>query len=329
MPNDSPLVSVVIPAHNSAALLPGAIFSVQQQSLQDLELLLVDDGSTDATWDVMQRAAAVDARIRVIRRERNGGVSAARNEALRQARGRYVAFLDHDDAFLPTRLECLVGAAEALGADLMADDLRRYDGESGSPLGRHLGLSTILSLPQPISAEALVAHDMPGQGSGRQRAIGYLKPILRRDFLMRHGLQFLEGVHGAEDLLLYFECVIRGARLHVSRDAHYLYAVAVGSLSNRPGLARHQAAANRRMLRLATERGQAKLVRMLRRRQAVFDHAALVDATREGRWVETLRYARWGEPAGFVHDMRVVAGAARRRIARPACGALDARAPSV
>lgn len=324
MPTDAPLVSVIVPAHNSASLLPGAIFSVQQQTLTDFELLLVDDASTDDSWPIMLRAAELDARVRPLRRERNGGVSAARNEALRVARGRYVAFLDSDDAFLPQRLERLVRLAEEARADLLADDLRRYDGETGRPLGRHLGLATISAISQPLTPEELVANDMPQVQEERQRAIGYVKPLLRRDFLSRHGLCFAEEVQGAEDLLLYFECLMNDARMLLTTEALYLYAVAPGSLSNRPGLARHQAAANRRMLRLALERRRMPLVRTLRRRQAVFDHAALVDATRAGRWVETLRYARWGEPVGFVADMRVVAGAARRRLAAP--GALDASA---
>jgi hypothetical protein len=331
MPNAFPLVSVILPARNSAAYLPGAIFSVQQQTLQQIELILVDDASSDATFALMERAAAVDSRVRVVRRERNGGVSAARNEGLRVARGRYVTFLDHDDAFLPARLERLVARAERTGADLLADDLRRYDGDTGRPLGRHMGRDAIASLGQPVTAEEMIAHDMPGTASGRQRAIGYLKPLVRRDLLDREGIRFAEGIHGAEDLLFYFTCVAKGGRMLVSDEALYLYAVSLGSLSNRPGLARHQAAANRRMLGIAQGLGNPRLVGMLRRRQAVFDHAALVDATREGRWIETLRYARWGEPLGFVSDMRVVAGAARRRMAHlpPGDGAppaLDARA---
>jgi hypothetical protein len=331
MPNVTPLVSVIMPARDSAAYLPGAIFSVQQQTLQDIELVLVDDASQDGTYALMQRAAAVDPRVRVVRRERNGGVSAARNEGLRVARGRYVAFLDHDDAFLPSRLERLLRLAEESGADLVADDLRRYDGETGRPLGRHMGRAAIALLGQPVTPEEMIAHDMPGGSSGRQRAIGYLKPLVRRDLLEREGIRFAEGIHGAEDLLFYFTCVARGGRMLVSDEALYLYAVSLGSLSNRPGLARHQAAANRQMLGIAQGLGNARLLGLLRRRQAVFDHAALVDATREGRWIETLRYARWGEPSGFVSDMRVVAGAARRRLSHlpPRDGmppALDARA---
>jgi hypothetical protein len=323
-----PLVSVIIPAHDSAAYLPGAIFSVQQQTLQEIEVILVDDASRDGSWALMQRAAAVDPRVRALRREHNGGVSAARNTGLAAARGRYVTFLDHDDAFLPARLERLFALAEATGADLVADDLRRYEGETGRPLGRHMGRQAISALRQPVTAEEMIANDMPGVSSGRQRAIGYLKPVVRRSFLERHGITFAEGIHGAEDLLFYFECVARGGRMHVSGEALYLYAVALGSLSNRPGLARHQAAANRRMLDIAREMANPRLIGMLRRRQAVFDHAALVDATRAGRWIETLRYARWGEPLGFVTDMRVVAGAARRRLGHAPAGpaALDARA---
>jgi len=96
-----PKVSVVIPTWNRAAIIDAAIASVLDQTFSDFELLVVDDGSTDKTEQVV--AAFTDARVKYIRRT-NGGVSAARNTGIERAAGEYIAFLDSDDLFLPQRL---------------------------------------------------------------------------------------------------------------------------------------------------------------------------------------------------------------------------------
>jgi glycosyltransferase involved in cell wall biosynthesis len=97
----TPKVSVVIPVYNGARTLARAVDSILGQSLRDIELIVVDDGSTDATPDIL--AAIPDSRLRVIR-QANGGRSLARNAALRAARAEYVAMLDADDVAYPERL---------------------------------------------------------------------------------------------------------------------------------------------------------------------------------------------------------------------------------
>jgi len=101
----TPLFTVVMPTYNRRALLEASIDSVLSQTLDDFELLIVDDASTDGTGEVLATRARADRRIRVTRMPVNGGCGAARNVAMSQARGRYLAFLDDDDLFLPERLE--------------------------------------------------------------------------------------------------------------------------------------------------------------------------------------------------------------------------------
>jgi glycosyltransferase involved in cell wall biosynthesis len=98
-----PLVTVVIPVHNRAHLLVRAIQSVRAQTFEDLELLIVDDGSTDGSAEVA--TTYEDPRIRVVRLPRRSGVSRARNTGILGARGNLVAFLDSDDEWLPQKLE--------------------------------------------------------------------------------------------------------------------------------------------------------------------------------------------------------------------------------
>lgn len=101
---NKPLVSVVIPAYNAGKTLDVTVQSVLEQTAQDFEILIVNDGSKDNTSAVAQSLAASDARIKAISQP-NGGVSAARNAGIRVATGEYVAILDADDLWLPHKLE--------------------------------------------------------------------------------------------------------------------------------------------------------------------------------------------------------------------------------
>jgi len=102
--NDAPLVTVVIPAYNAEKTLERAIVSVLQEISIPLELIVVDDGSTDSTPRLIDAAAQVDKRVRRISRP-NGHVAAACNTGIRAARGKYVAFLEADDEWLPGKLQ--------------------------------------------------------------------------------------------------------------------------------------------------------------------------------------------------------------------------------
>ena len=99
----TPAVSVIIPAYNSGAYLHAALESVRAQSFQDLEVLVVDDGSTDNTYDVARTYAAAWPRLRVIRTE-HAGLATARNRALAEMAGQWIALLDADDLWLGEKL---------------------------------------------------------------------------------------------------------------------------------------------------------------------------------------------------------------------------------
>jgi glycosyltransferase involved in cell wall biosynthesis len=99
-----PLVSIVTPVYNAARWLQETFESVRSQTLTDWEMICVDDGSTDGSLAILEKASAEDPRFRVMRMPSNGGPSEARNLALSAARGRFIAFLDADDLWLPEKL---------------------------------------------------------------------------------------------------------------------------------------------------------------------------------------------------------------------------------
>lgn len=117
--NKKPLVSVIMPAYNAEAFISEAISSVLAQSVQDLELIVIDDCSQDGTWELICQFALQDGRIRKIKNEENMGVAKTRNRGMELCCGQYVAFLDSDDYWKPHMLEKMIARAEETGADII------------------------------------------------------------------------------------------------------------------------------------------------------------------------------------------------------------------
>ncbi|MCD6225910.1 glycosyltransferase [bacterium] len=101
----NPLVSVIITAFNAAPFIEEAVISIMGQSYKNLEILIVDDGSTDNTWQILKKLAKRDKRIKLIRLEKNLGPSLASNEAIKQAQGEFIARMDADDVAFADRIE--------------------------------------------------------------------------------------------------------------------------------------------------------------------------------------------------------------------------------
>jgi glycosyltransferase involved in cell wall biosynthesis len=130
-----PLVSVVVPAFNRSDCIANAVSSIQRQTYENWEAVVVDDGSTDGTSAVVERLSEQDSRVRLIRHEYKRGAQSARNSGITAARGEWVAFLDSDDTWLPSslekRLEVAVDAKVAVvhsGCDVLEQDgvMKRY-----------------------------------------------------------------------------------------------------------------------------------------------------------------------------------------------------------
>jgi glycosyltransferase involved in cell wall biosynthesis len=102
---DNPLVSVVLPTYNRAHLLPRAINSVLNQTYKSLELIIIDDGSTDKTDEVVGEYKKKDTRIKYLKNTRNSGAPISRNRGIRAAKGKFIAFQDSDDEWLPSKID--------------------------------------------------------------------------------------------------------------------------------------------------------------------------------------------------------------------------------
>lgn len=126
-----PTVSVIIPSYNAEQFIGKCLRSVLDQTLRDIEVIVVDDGSTDATLSVVEPFAQQDNRLTVIR-QKNSYAGVARNNGMRHASGTYLYFLDSDDFIDKTALETMVSAAESCNADVVVCKSRRYSMKDGS-----------------------------------------------------------------------------------------------------------------------------------------------------------------------------------------------------
>ena len=114
-------ISIVIPVYNTGKILQETVDSVLNQTIKDFELIIIDDGSSDSeTIQIIARQA--DKRIKVFR-QKNAGVAAARNLGIHHSQGRYIAFLDHDDLWIPEKLQrCMMVFQEQKDAVLVYSD---------------------------------------------------------------------------------------------------------------------------------------------------------------------------------------------------------------
>ncbi len=123
------VVSVIMAAYNSERYIKNAVSSVLAQTYADLELLIVDDCSTDATYAILQEYAAKDSRVQLLRNEHNQGCAASRNRALTACRGAFVAFIDSDDVWQPQKLEHQLQFLQTQRADLVYTNYRMIDAD--------------------------------------------------------------------------------------------------------------------------------------------------------------------------------------------------------
>ncbi len=126
----APKISVLIPAYNVAQYIEMAIDSVLRQTFSDFELIVINDGSTDGTGEILERYKTLDSRIQVYHSE-NRGIANARNQAVAYAKGEYVTFIDSDDAVKEDYLESLYENAEKYNADVVVASFYRYEEAEG------------------------------------------------------------------------------------------------------------------------------------------------------------------------------------------------------
>ncbi len=225
-PDDHPQVSVVIAAFNAAGFLSRAVESVvAQQGVGPVEILIIDDCSTDATVTVAEGLAALHPGIVLLRNAQNGGPARSRNAGIAAAKGDWIAVLDADDAFVPGRLARLIAVAGQERLEIVADLPVLFDLAADAPAPTQLiasGGVTRLDLARLLSPDPETGLDL-----------GLMKPMFRRDLATRGLLRYPEAIRHGEDHQLYAGLLRQGVAFGLLREAHYLFSTRIGAISGR------------------------------------------------------------------------------------------------
>ena len=319
---DTPLVSVVIPAFNASGTILEALESVSQQTYRQLDIVVVDDGSTDSTSLLVQHYRLHDARVRLVRKP-NGGVASARNAGIRSSLGAFVAFLDADDLWHPTKIAKQIAALFAAGPEtaLAYSPFRVIDvhgnvlgsprrlGASGWVLYRHFHANLVGNGSSILARKAVVEE------------LGGFDPRLRE-----------AGAEGCEDLLLQLRIA---ARYRFAEVPEYLvgYRRRPASMSsNVEQMIRSGALAVRIALSECRDVPHLPKAAILHR----YEWQRLRCAVRQGKIVDSLRQF-WRQfiaspelaMAAFRNDLLLVAPVLSERVQNSRLGKLWSRKASV
>lgn len=224
----APDVTVVMANYNGARFLGAAIKSLQAQTLKSWELLFVDDASQDHSVELAARYAGADPRIQIVCQPTNQGPAAARNRALRMARGHWIAVFDSDDMMRPRRLEILRDRARTDRASIVADNLLVFSDPDRAPMS-FLPMSNV-QVPRWIG---LAEYIESGRLHARTADLGYLKPFINFDVLRRSGSLYDESLKIGEDFELMARLLAGGLKLRFEPSAQYMYRKHASSISHR------------------------------------------------------------------------------------------------
>lgn len=225
----SPVATVAIASFNAEAYLEAAVRSALSQSLRDIEVVIVDDLSTDSSPAIAARLAAEDSRVRFERLLANRGPAGARNRVIELARGEWFAILDSDDLFHPERLSRLITRAVADGADLIADELILFADDWSSPPQRFL-YDSPTGVPEWVFPADYFRRTVM---YGSEPNLGFLKPVIRLDALRAQSIRYDEGLRIAEDDDLVVRMLLAGLRYRLLPEPGYFYRKHSASISHR------------------------------------------------------------------------------------------------
>ncbi|WP_300699447.1 glycosyltransferase [Bacteroides sp.] len=205
------LISIIIPVYQAEAFLEKSVESILKQTLKDIEILLIDDGSKDKSGEICDQFAVRDQRVRVIHKK-NGGQSSARNAGINAALGKYIGFMDNDDFLYPEMCQLLYENAEQYNAEISAAS---FITENEAGIRSHDNHSQCTYVYDNRAAvEAYLARDIMD--------IYVWTKIYRKDFLDKYHIRFEKG-RSDEDWLFNHIAFVSASKVVMKDTPIYLY----------------------------------------------------------------------------------------------------------
>ncbi len=204
---DIPHISVIVPVYNTEAHIEKCLNSLIGQTMQELEIILVDDCGTDRSMDIARRYADTDSRIRILEGTENTGVAQARNRGMEAARGEYTAFIDSDDWLSPDYFRLLYDKAIAEQADMVKGTFCAVWPDRTEPSGMNDSIR-----------QCLQRYSFPGIAY----TYAFWNTLYRTDMLRRHNIIFPALTHG-EDMVFLVKALLHTNKLALEDGAVYYY----------------------------------------------------------------------------------------------------------
>ncbi len=221
----SPLLSIIIPAYNAEKYLGQCLDSVLASDSDEFEAVIVNDGSTDSTPELLNDAEKKDKRIRVIHQE-NGGVSKARNNGLKNAEGNYIMFLDADDMLTEGALERILGSIRKEDVDFRAFSYETFY-DDGTRKAEHYDFDEETCSDTRTADRIMYASSRWNECWGK---------IFKKSMIDEHDLKFPVGVPIGEDFLFVLRYYEKCRTFYISNDTILLYRQHAGSAMRRYGV---------------------------------------------------------------------------------------------
>lgn len=207
-----PKISIIIPCFNSSEFLPRCLESICKQTLQDIEILCIDDGSSDNTLQILERVAQSDNRFTIISLSQNCGAAAARNLGIHKSSSDFIAFVDSDDIVDPIFYETLYKAAESNPSiDIVRGNIKKYSLDGNIYLSETDSFSKI---PDTIFYDFTIA-------------------IYKKSFILKNNIFFPENISICEDLFFVTKAISLTNFIISQKNVYYHYLVRQNSLSSK------------------------------------------------------------------------------------------------
>lgn len=215
------MVTIALSVYNVAPFIRASLDCILNQSFRDIEILCIDDASTDGTFEILSEFAKKESRIRLIRQESNQGLSISRNRAIEEAKGEFILLLDGDDLFAPELVELAFSKADSLNVDVVLWDYVVFYNEAEIHTKREVE-SSLVSI-KPIDKISLL----------RQPAFMWTK-LYRTSWLRENHISFPEGLT-KQDIPVWWKTVTTAERIAILPERLSFYRQQPNSTSNRKG----------------------------------------------------------------------------------------------
>ena len=219
---NTPKVSVIIPVYNTEKYLRECLDSVANQTLRDIEIICVDDGSTDNSLAILREYAAKDNRVTVLT-QKNINAGAARNHGMLYAKGKYLSFLDSDDYFDLCMLSDCVQKMESEKADIVCFAARQKDMRNGRTSDMPWSLD-VRNLPNKA---CFSPNEIPTKIFNTFQNWPWNK-MFRREFIEKNGIRFQE-IPRTNDMLFTCSALVLAERIAVIKKAYVFYRIGTGT----------------------------------------------------------------------------------------------------